>query len=407
MIDAVGHARRRDDLDHAPRARGVPFAVRDELDGCRHRRLHEARVDVAPGQERQRGELAESLACRVGVDRRRARHAGVERQQQVERLGVAHLADDEAVGAHAQRFFDEPPQRHLAGAFEAGLSSLQRHEVGRGDGELERLLHRHDAMLRRARRDERAQQRRLARVRRARDQHRPPGDHRVAQQGGGFRGDRAGGDQPAEVTVRRQELADVDRPVPARDVGDHHVKPAAVGKRGVDERLTQVDATAAGLQHPLHQIPHGGVGEHERHPLGDAGPRHEDAVGSVDPHLLDRRIVEVRLQRSEARDGGQHLPHARGLVVDRRQSRAPGRSRCDGAPRRGRPGPRTPGRGSDPSAPPAASRAPAPPRGSRRERWRRSRQHPRNSSRSQPKVIHRCGRAPSRGRMETPTKGRR
>ena len=44
------------------------------------------------------------VARRVGVDRRqRAVVAGVHRLQHVERLGAAHLADDDAVGAHAQR----------------------------------------------------------------------------------------------------------------------------------------------------------------------------------------------------------------------------------------------------------------------------------------------------------------
>ncbi len=74
-------------------------------------------------------------------------HAGVEREEQVERLGIAHLADDEPVGAHPQRLLHEAAERDLAGALEARLPSLQRDEVGRVDGELERLLDRDDAVI--------------------------------------------------------------------------------------------------------------------------------------------------------------------------------------------------------------------------------------------------------------------
>jgi hypothetical protein len=57
-------------------------------------------------------------------------HAGVERQQQVERLRVSHLADDQAVRPHAQRLLDEPPQGDLAGALETRLPALQRDRSG-------------------------------------------------------------------------------------------------------------------------------------------------------------------------------------------------------------------------------------------------------------------------------------
>ena len=44
----------------------------------------------------------------------------------------------------------------------------------------------------------------------------------------------------------------------------------AVRKRRVDERLTQIDSATRGVQHPLDEVAHAGVGEGERHPLGDA-----------------------------------------------------------------------------------------------------------------------------------------
>ena len=130
---------------------------------------------LRPASSGSAASLRERLARGVGVDRRRAGHPGVQREQQIERLGVAHLADDEPVGPHAQRLLDETAQRDLAGALETRLPALQRDEVGRADGELERLLDRDDAVLGRARGDQRAQERRLAGVRGARDEDAPPG----------------------------------------------------------------------------------------------------------------------------------------------------------------------------------------------------------------------------------------
>ena len=168
---------------------------------------------------------------------------------------------------------------------------------------------------------------------------------------------------------------------------------AAVGKRCVDERLTQVDAATGGMQHPLHQIAHLRVGERERHALGDAAAGDEDPIGSVHPDLLDRRIVEVGLQRSEAGDGGEHLADAGRFVVDRRSARGRARSRCGAAPRRARSAPRARDRGPDRCARPAAARAHARPPRRRAPGWRErgrwdSPEHPRKAARRHPEVIH-------------------
>ncbi|HEX2902887.1 MAG TPA: hypothetical protein VHO01_05470, partial [Jatrophihabitans sp.] len=62
-----------------------------------------------------------------------SRHAAVERDEQVEALSLAHLADHDPVGAHAQRFLHQPAQRDLARAFQVGLSGLHRHHVRQRD----------------------------------------------------------------------------------------------------------------------------------------------------------------------------------------------------------------------------------------------------------------------------------
>ncbi|MCC2030473.1 hypothetical protein KEC56_13295 [Microbacterium sp. YMB-B2] len=52
--------------------------------------------------------------------------------------------------------------------------------------------------------------------------------------------------------------------------------------------------------------------------LRDAAPSHVDAIGAVEPDLLDRRIVQQRLQNAESADRRQHVAHQRRFVVDHR-----------------------------------------------------------------------------------------
>ena len=94
----------------------------------------------------------------------------------------------------------------------------------------------------------------------------------------------------------------------ARDVGNDDVKPRAVRQRGIDERRRDVHAAAGCLQHALDEIAHLRVTEREFELLRPAAARDEDTVGSVDPDLLDVRVIEVRLQGAEARERGEHLP---------------------------------------------------------------------------------------------------
>ena len=147
------------------------------------------------------------------MDRRGTGYTRVQSQEQIECFGIPHLADDEPVGAHAQCLLDEPPQRDLTGSFEARLPPLQGDEIRRIDGELEGLLDGDDAVIGRTRRDQCSQEGGLAGVRRSGDEDAATGRHRVAEDLGRRRLDRAGQDQLVEIAVRGQELADIDRPV--------------------------------------------------------------------------------------------------------------------------------------------------------------------------------------------------
>ena len=56
---------------------------------------HEPRRDVLPRQQRERAHLDQGLPGAVGVHRRHAGQSGVQREEQVEALLGAHLADDD------------------------------------------------------------------------------------------------------------------------------------------------------------------------------------------------------------------------------------------------------------------------------------------------------------------------
>jgi hypothetical protein len=107
----------------------------------------------------------------------------------------------------------------------------------------------------------------------------------------------------------------------ARDLRDHHVQPGAVGQHCVDKWRAQVDSPARAAQHSLDEIGDCIAGEDERRQLGPPAPRHEDPTRFVDPDLLDLRIIEERLQRSEARYGVDDEASDLRRIVNRRQRR--------------------------------------------------------------------------------------
>jgi hypothetical protein len=87
-----------------------------------------------------------------------------------------------------------------------------------------------------------------------------------------------------------------------------------VGEHRVDERTTHIDAASARLEHPLGQLLHERGREHQVGQLVAPVAGHEDPVGRVDPDLLDRRVVEERLQRAEAAHPAHQLAHHRARV---------------------------------------------------------------------------------------------
>jgi hypothetical protein len=77
--------------------------VHDELQRRHDLIADRARRQFDAGHQHHRLEARERIARRVGVHGRHAAVVtGIHRLQHVERFGAAALADDDAIGAHAQ-----------------------------------------------------------------------------------------------------------------------------------------------------------------------------------------------------------------------------------------------------------------------------------------------------------------
>ena len=95
---------------------------------------------------------------------RHPRYSRVERHEEVERLGTAHLADYQVFGAHAQRFPYQVAQGDFARPLGARGPGLHGDVIPVGQAELENLLAGDHAPGSREFTRERSQQRRLARL---------------------------------------------------------------------------------------------------------------------------------------------------------------------------------------------------------------------------------------------------
>jgi hypothetical protein len=82
------------------------------------------------GKHRQRFDPRGDVDDPIGVKGRHgAVMTGVRREQHVEQLRPAGLADDQPVGPHPERLTHQVAHRHLAGAFDVGWPSFQPDDV--------------------------------------------------------------------------------------------------------------------------------------------------------------------------------------------------------------------------------------------------------------------------------------
>ena len=108
--------------------------------------------------------------------------ARVHRLEHVERLRAADLADDDAVGAHAQGVADELADRDLALALDVLRPRLEPEHVPLVQAKLGRVLDRDDAVRVRNRRREGVQEGRLPGARAARDEDVQLGQHAALEE---------------------------------------------------------------------------------------------------------------------------------------------------------------------------------------------------------------------------------
>ena len=101
-----------------------------------------------PGHQHQGLEPGQGVAGAVGVDGgQRAVVAGVHGLEHVEGLAAAALADDDAVGAHAQAVLDQVADRDLAPALDVGRAGLEAEHVLLVELQLLGVLDRDDALV--------------------------------------------------------------------------------------------------------------------------------------------------------------------------------------------------------------------------------------------------------------------
>ncbi len=157
------HAGDLGDVGDLARAVGQAGALDDEVDRRGDLLADGARGQVEAGHEHQRLEARERVARRVGVQRgQRAVVAGVHRLEHVERLAAAALADDDAVGPHAQRVDHQLADGDFALALDARRLALERDDVVLRQAQFRRVLDRHDALRVRDEAAEDVEERRLA-----------------------------------------------------------------------------------------------------------------------------------------------------------------------------------------------------------------------------------------------------
>ncbi len=146
---AVAHT--RDLNDHVHRA--------DDLLADRANR------NVVSGHQHHRFDTREAIARRVGVDGgERAVVTRVHGLQHVQRLAAAALADDDAIGAHAQCVFHQIADADLAASFDVGRTRFHAHDVVLIEIEFGRVFDGDDALVARKKMREHVEQRRLARA---------------------------------------------------------------------------------------------------------------------------------------------------------------------------------------------------------------------------------------------------
>ncbi len=303
----------RGDLADGPPPVAAPRHVDDGVDRSADVPADRRRRELAATGEEQL-ESRERVGGRSGVERRQcAIVPGGERLE--ERGGLARradLADDDPVGPHPERVRDEvslPDSRAVA-----SRHALEVDDVRMREHELVGVLDDHEPLVRRDRRRERAEERALAGAgRAAHEEIRPCGDRAREERRRGGRQASARDPRRRRAVERERERAELpDRERRTADRPDDRVRPAAIPHARVDEGLLDRELAADARRDAVRELGEGRrVPERHRRAFEAAGTLDEDLGRAVHEHVGHRRIVEERLERTEAEELGAQLVRRR------------------------------------------------------------------------------------------------
>ena len=227
--------------------------------------------------------------------------AGVHRLQQVERLGSADFADDDAFGAHTQAVAHQFAHGDLALALDIRRTGFQPHHVRLLQLQFGGVFAGDDAFVVLDELRQAVQQRGLAGAGAAGDQHVAADAADDLQDLGAFGRDRAELDQLIERQLVLLEFADGERRAVDRQRRHDGVDARAVGEARVADRRGFVDAPADLADDALADVEQLlVVAEADAGLLDLAGDFDEHRVGAVDHDVGDVVARQQRLERAVA-----------------------------------------------------------------------------------------------------------
>jgi hypothetical protein len=300
--DVAFHAHHLGDVGDAARAVAQTRGLDDDVDRGTDHLADRLRGQREAAHGDHGFETRQGFARVVGVQRPHgAVVAGVHGLQQVERLGSAHLADDDPLRPHTKAVAHEVAHGHLAFALEVGRARLQAHHMRLLQLELGRVLAGDDALVVIDVAGDAVEQRGLARAGAAGDQRVDAGAPDHLQHLTTFRRDGAELDQLLEGELVALELADGERR-PVDGEGRHDgIDARPVGQARVADRRRFVDASADLADDALADVEKLLiVAEADAGLLNLAGHLDEDGAGAVDHDVGDVVAREQRLERTVA-----------------------------------------------------------------------------------------------------------
>ena len=278
--------------------------VQDEVDGRRNLLADGALRQVEAGHHDHRLKARQGVTRAVGMGRGQGTVvAGVHSLQHVESLARADLADDDAVGAHAQGITHEVADGNGSPPFEVGRTRLERDDVLLLQAQLGGILDGDDAFALGDERRDDVERRRFTGARAARDEDIDACLDARAQKGRHLLIHRAEGDQIVDGKRSLGEFADGQARADERQRRDDDVDTRAIFETGIDERRGFIDAASERRQdtlddvHEVCRIMEFHVGQFElAHALD------EDLMRPVDHDFGDGIVLAQGFNRAEAQD---------------------------------------------------------------------------------------------------------